>query len=156
RLVGDSHGAQRTQPPPNAHHVFDYLHLAAALGANETPIPPRLHVTPEEIEEASKRFSLLLEVKRPLFGLNAGAQYAPAKRWPLERFIAAAAETQKRYDCRWIVFGGVQETELASQIAEGIRRAGASNNEAAAPLNVAGRSSLRDLCVLLRMCRVLL
>ena len=155
RLVADTPGAERTQPPATAHHVFDYLYLAAALGANEAPIPPRLHVAPQEIEEASQRFSLPLEAKRPLFGLNAGAQYGPAKRWPLERFIAAAAEAQKRCGCRWIIFGGAHETELASQLAEGIRQAG-KGNEAVAPLNVAGRSSLRDLCVLSKLCRVLL
>jgi heptosyltransferase-2 len=156
KLAADFPRAEREQPPTTAHHVFDYLHLAAGLGANEEPVPPRLQVAAQEIEEGLRRFGLSLETKQPLFGLNAGAQYGPAKRWPLERFIAAAAEVQKRCDCRWVIFGGAHESELAAQLAEGIRGAGAGNDETTAPLNVAGRSSLRDLCVLLKSCKVLL
>jgi len=74
--------------PSTAHHVHDYLHLAAALGANEAPLPPLLHVTEEEVRALRQRFALRDGV--PLFALNAGAEYGPAKRWPAERFAAAA------------------------------------------------------------------
>ena len=152
RLVAQAPAASREQPPSSAHHVYDYLHLAAALGASETPVAPRLYVAAGEIEETAQRFSL--RVGRPLFGLNAGAQYGPAKRWPMHRFIAAAIEAQRKSNCRWIIFGGPHESEMARQIAEGIREALPQTEDE--PLNVAGRSSLRDLCVLLKMCRVVL
>ena len=43
---------------------------------------------------------------RPIFGLNPGAEYGPAKRWPVEKFIAAAKEIQQRTNCAWLLFGG--------------------------------------------------
>jgi heptosyltransferase-2 len=153
-LLANSPASARTEPPVTAHHLFDYLHLAAVLGAKEAAVSPRLCIAPDELEETARRFDL--EGKQLLFGMNAGAQYGPAKRWPVERFIAAAAEVQKRSNCRWLIFGGAHETELASQIAEGINQAAGTGDQGSAPLNVAGRSSLRDLCVLLKACRVLL
>ena len=92
-------------PPSNAHQIHEYLHLVAALGANPEPLPPQLVVTPDEIEAVKKKFGLN-EIKRPIFGLNPGAEYGPAKRWPVEKFIAAAREIQQRTNCTWLVFGG--------------------------------------------------
>jgi len=155
--VAESPAAAQAQPPVTAHHIYDYLHLAAALGAKETPVAPRLHIAADEIEEAVRRFGLRRDAIQPLFGLNAGAQYGPAKRWPLDRFVAAAVEAQRRCNCRWIIFGGPHETGLAGEIVEGIRRAQRGKGQGGPqPLDVAGKSSLRDLCVLLKLCRALL
>ena len=76
------------------HQIHEYLHLAAALGASATPLPPRLEVTTAEIEEA-RRMVLPQEGCRAsgpplLLGLNPGAQYGPAKRWPAESFAQVA------------------------------------------------------------------
>ena len=153
RLVRETPAARRNGPPATAHHIYDYLHLVGALGADETAVSPRLHIATSEVEEAGQRFGVLAGER--WFGLNAGAQYGPAKRWPMDRFIAVAVEAQGRCDCRWIVFGGQHESGLAAEITEGIRRAQPATVQGG-PLNVAGKSSLRDLCVLLKICRVLL
>ena len=83
--------------------MHEYLHLVAALGANPEPLPPQLFVNPGEIEAVNKKFDLS-EIERPLLGLNPGAEYGPAKRWPVEKFIAAAREIQKRTNCTWLIF----------------------------------------------------
>ena len=150
--------AERPQPapPPTAHHIHHYLHLTAALGASSEPVSPMAQVAAAEVEQA-------LEVLRPelpgkagntpdglplLLGLSPGAEYGPAKRWPAERFAAVAIEVGRRLaPCVWLVFGGANERELCQEIV------------AAAPanaLNLAGRTSLRQLMALLRLCRVLL
>ena len=77
-----------------AHQIHEYLHLAAALGANPEPLAPQLFVAPEEIEAAKKNFGLE-NLSQPVFGLNPGAEYGPAKRWPAEKFTAAAKEIQR-------------------------------------------------------------
>jgi heptosyltransferase-2 len=144
------------QPGPKSssgHHVHQYLYLAASLGAEPAPIAPQLFVTPAELEEALARFSIRSDPAEPLFGLNPGAEYGPAKRWPADRFIVAAREIQNRTHCRWLVFGGKADTELANRIAAGIQAAPGERN---AVTNLAGRTSLRDLCVLLRGCKLLL
>jgi heptosyltransferase II len=139
----------------NAHQIHEYLHLAAALGANPEPLAPQLSVTPEEIEAAQKKFGLE-ELNRtggtpvPLFGLNPGAEYGPAKRWPVERFIAAAQEIQKRTNCAWLLFGGMGDKAITAQIESAIRHS---------PFvirNLSGQTSLRELMALLKLCRVLL
>src|SRR5664280_1428226 len=103
----------------SAHQIHEYLHLAAALGANPEPLAPQLAVTPEEIEAAKKRFGLDKTVQ-PVFGLNPGAEYGPAKRWPVEKFIAAAKEIQRQTNCVWLLFGGKSDAVITNQIESAI------------------------------------
>ncbi|MGA3163358.1 MAG: lipopolysaccharide heptosyltransferase II [Verrucomicrobiota bacterium] len=132
-----------------AHQIYEYLHLAAALGANPEPLPPTLFVAPDEAEIARKKFGLN-KIAQPIFGLNAGAEYGPAKRWPVEKFIAAAREVQKRTNCLWLVLGGKGDLVVANQIESGIQ------NSKFKTVNLAGQTSLRELMSLLKLCRVLL
>jgi heptosyltransferase II len=131
-----------------AHHIFEYLHLTAALGANPEPLAPQLVVTTEEIEAAKKKFGLA-KILQPAFGLNPGAEYGPAKRWPAEKFIAAAREIQAKTNCAWILFGGKSDAATTAQIESAIR------HPPSAIFNLAGRTSLRELMALLKSCRVL-
>ncbi len=132
-----------------AHQLHEYLHLVAALGANPEPLAPQLTVTPEEIAAAKTKFGLE-KIAGPIFGLNPGAEYGPAKRWPVEKFIAAAKEIQQRTHCTWLLFGGKSDVAITSQIASQLPSA---NSQL---LNFAGQTSLRELMALLKLCRVLL
>jgi heptosyltransferase-2 len=136
----------------SSHQVQDYLHLVAALGANPEPLPTQLVVTPGEIKAAAQKFNLTDQFtkSRPLFGLNPGAEYGPAKRWPAERFIAVAREIQKRTNCLWLILGGKRDAPLAGQIESAI------GTGASLPVNLAGKTSLRELCAVIKQCRVLL
>ncbi len=162
RLIGQdvsSSNASPTQAPgSSAHQIHEYLGLAAAVGADATPVAPQLHVLQAELAAAAQRFGLPIGSQR-WFGLNAGAEYGPAKRWPVERFVAAAAELQRRTDCRWLIFGGKNEVDLGQEIFAGLERklstGGGSGSKLVAPLNLAGKTSLRELCALLKLCRVL-
>jgi heptosyltransferase-2 len=149
------HTGQRPVPPAAAHQIHEYLHLVAALGANPEPLPPQLVVTPDEIEAAKRKF-VPAEIIKPIFGLNAGAEYGPAKRWPVERFVAAAREIQKRTNCTWLIFGG--KADAASQRAADILSAEQNFRQDAGStfLNLSGQTSLRELMSLLKICRVLL
>lgn len=142
----------RTTPGSTAHQMHEYLHLAAALGANPEPVSPLLAVAAEEIEAAESKFDLraVLAGERPVFGLNPGAEYGPAKRWPPQMFLAAAREIQKRTKCLWLLFGGKAEAQMAAGMTAAF---GAASCEAR---NLAGLTSLRELCALLKRCRVLL
>jgi lipopolysaccharide heptosyltransferase II len=150
-------GSQRLNPnsrvlpnaDPNAHQIYEYLHLAAALGANPELLPPQLFVTPDEIEAAKKKFGLE-KINGPIFGLNPGAEYGPAKRWPVEKFIAAAKEIQQRTNCAWLLFGGKNDAPIANQIFSALR------TSHSALRNLCGQTSLRELMALLKFCRVLL
>ena len=132
-----------------AHQIHEYLHLAAAAGANPEPLPPALCVTPDEVEAVRKKFSLG-GIQRPIFGLNPGAEYGPAKRWPVEKFIAAAGEIQTRTNCTWLTFGSPNDAALVHRIESAIP------SPPSAVFNLAGKTSLRELMALLKICRVLL
>ena len=83
-----------------------------------------------------------------LLGLNPGAEYGPAKRWPAGSFAAVTHEVSRRMpDCLWLAFGGPGDRALCDDIA---RLAGDR------VLNLAGRTSLRELMALLKLCRVVL
>jgi heptosyltransferase-2 len=140
-----------TQPPsPRAHHIYEYLHLTAALGANPAPLAPKLAVADDSVAKFAARFK---PAEVPWFGLNPGAEYGPAKRWPEERFVEAAIQIQRRANCGWLIFGATADKELADRIAAAVTNAGGKD---ARVLNLAGETSLAELCAGLKFCRVLL
>ena len=132
--------------PVAAHHVHDYLHIVSALGANPSPLPPLLHVGNEEVAAVRSRFHW--SSGQPLFALNPGAEYGPAKRWPAERFADAAIQLHERLRCHWVILGGSADATLASGMATRITARIGSNNIT----NVAGKTSLRELCAILKAC----
>jgi heptosyltransferase II len=154
RLISNG-GANEFSSSPfqaSAHQIYDYLHLVAALGANPEPLPTQLAVTPGELKAVAQKFNLTSQFtnNRPIFGLNPGAEYGPAKRWLPDRFIAAAREIQKRTKCVWLILGGKADAVVANEIAAAI---GAGQSEA---ISLAGQTSLRELCAAIKLCRVLL
>jgi heptosyltransferase-2 len=134
-----------------AHQIYEYLHLIAALGASPEPLAPKLEVTCEEVKAAREKFGLE-QLTGPILGLNPGAEYGPAKRWPTEKFIAAANEIQRQTNCIWLIFGGKGDLELAERIAAEIHPPSSILH----PRNLAGQTTLRELMALLKLCRVLL
>jgi heptosyltransferase-2 len=138
-----------TSAATGAHQIHEYLHLVAALGANPGLLPPKLSVAPEEIELAKKKFGLD-KITNPVFGLNPGAEYGPAKRWPVEKFIAAAKEIQQQTNCVWILFGGKGDLQLCQRIES------ETQNSKLKTQNLCGKTSLQELMSLLKLCRVLL
>jgi heptosyltransferase-2 len=160
------------QGPTLTHHIHSYLHLTAALGANSDPLPPLLTVTPDELQATASKFGLPSSTAptAPVFALNSGAEYGPAKRWPIDRFIEAALQIQKQTNCTWLILGGASDLPLATQIHSALLatpkqsegRVAASQTEHCAlctlhsALLLAGRTSLRELMALLKLSRVLL
>ena len=137
--------------PPTSHHIFHYLHLAATLGAKAEPLAPHIAVTDAEVAAVKAQFNL---PDGPLIGLNAGAEYGPAKRWPADRFIATAKELRARLNCGFVIFGGPADNALAAEIAATLAVSG--QQSAVSVTNLAARTSLRELCASLRACRVVL
>jgi lipopolysaccharide heptosyltransferase II len=152
-LIGKSPEATISRPPEGetpsrAHQSHEYLYLAAALGANPELLPAKLVVMPEEVEAARQKFGLTAG-PNPIYGLNAGAEYGPAKRWPVDRYIDAAKEILKRTNCTWILFGGKNDAEFANGIQSAL-------GDGPGVFNVAGHTSLREMMSLMKLCRVFL
>jgi len=133
-----------------SHQVYDYLHLISRLGAEPDPVAPTLAVPETEKETFAKRFLVRpgtgLSPDLNLAAIAPGAEYGPAKRWPVERFVAVADEISNRTGCRWMIFGGPADVQIAGEIAAGVPTA----------VNLCGRTSLTELIAGLALCRVLL
>lgn len=147
-LIANASPPARETIPASAHQIHEYLELVAALGASSEPISPCLEVTQEEISQAFTKFEI--PKGQLILGLNCGAEYGPAKRWPIENFIAAAREIQQRTGCTCLLFGGQADRVLTSQVVEGLRDSPCMVH------NLAGRTSLRELMALLKGCRIVL
>jgi heptosyltransferase II len=146
-----------THSATQLHHIHKYLHLAAQLGADPDPLAPQLAVTEPEVESFLKRLGVAPNFAGPFLGLNPGAEYGPAKRWPADKFIAAACLIQEFARGCWLIFGGQADRALAGEIEAGIKRHHNPNHSASpAVINLAGATSLRELCAGLRSCQLLL
>ena len=143
-------GVTRETFPSAAHHIHHYLQLVGALGAETAPLPPLLHVGAEEV--AAMRARLGLTEGQTYFVLNPGAEYGAAKRWPAESFAEAAVQLHERTGCHWIVTGGAADRELADGLTRQI--GGRIGMEKIA--SVAGETTLRELCALLRTAALVL
>jgi len=129
------------------HHTEVYLRLVGALGASSETLPPLLEIGDDELRKTEAKW-LSVAPSGVWLGLSPSAAYGAAKRWPAENFAAAVREVSNRIQgCHWIAFGGVEDASLNEQIA---RLAGSN------VVNVAGKTTLRELMALLKLCRVLL
>lgn len=77
--------------------------------------------------------------EKPTLGINPGATYGSAKRWYPEKFAAVAAHFADRFNI--VIFGGPNETEMASDIDQRLIDAGVSNYQ-----NLAGKTTIEELC----------
>jgi heptosyltransferase II len=138
----------RDNSPPqaiesSAHHVYHYLHLVTALGASAEILAPRIDVSADAMARVREKFGLVESAGQRWFGLIPGAEYGPAKRWPAERFVEAAVALRRKTNCRWVIFGGGGDRDLAEQIAR----------EAGEPIvNLAGKTTLAELAAALKVC----
>jgi heptosyltransferase-2 len=157
-----SQAIKNPPPPPviapESHHVSHYLHLVAQLGASEKPTAPSLAVSESELAVTAERFGIPMKLDRPIIGINPGAQYGPAKRWPVEKFIRAAGQIHSEHDCHFIVFGGHDDFALTDQVANALILAerNTPNSKPLSLFNVSGKTSLRELAALLKHCSVLI
>lgn len=140
--------------PESAHHLHHYLHLVAAVGGNPAPIPPLVFIAPAEKSQWQERWPLF-QSTLPKVGLNPGAEYGPAKRWPLEKFAALASSVEEKKPVAWVVFGGKADQSTAAALVESLKglkvAKGRSSTEV---VDLAGRTTLRELAVGLAGCRV--
>ena len=137
--------------PPRAHHIFQYLHLVAALGASAEPLAPAIAVSEIDRTAFRRRVAEASSATPPYWlGLNPGAEYGPAKRWPADRFVAAALEIHQATGCGWIIFGANDPAnqQVASELEARLGRE--------TVLNFSGKTTLRELCAGLEFCRLVL
>lgn len=126
---------------PPRHHVEYYLQIAHRVGADCSqrdlfdPIPRPSGATPAPVAPIR-------------IGLCAGAEYGPAKRWPLDKFAAMATSVlDARGDAiEWNLFGAPGEKTLGAELEKLL---------GGRCRNLVGKTSLAGLIDELRGCRLL-
>ncbi len=124
--------------PARAHHIHQYLHLVKQLGASAEPTTPKLRLKNSPSKNKSN----------PKIGFIAGAEYGPAKRWPIEHFIEAGKLLVEKHQAHLLLFGGKGDVETATEIASAL--------PAERITNLAAKTSLTELVTQLAECNAVL
>ncbi len=130
------------------HHAEYYLRLLAELGLPRPP-RPELRLRVSEDERAAMRARLAREGARdgrPVLGINPGATFGSAKRWVPERFAAVADALAEEWGADVVLTGSVAEMPLAAEIEAAMERR---------PVNLAGRTTVREMMAVLSLCSFL-
>jgi lipopolysaccharide heptosyltransferase II len=135
RLLDQVTPEARAGMPPE-HQALKYMRLATHCGA---PTGDAAHFA------VGKPFASHDGVRR--VGIVAGAEYGPAKRWPMERFAAMANSVSERHaQVEWVLFGAPGEKEQGAQLSAMLT---------AKHVNLVGQTSLTDLIECLQECHLL-
>jgi heptosyltransferase-2 len=130
------------------HHAEYYLRLLAELGVPR-PEAPRLSLRVTEEERRSMRSrldGLGVPEGRRIVGINPGATYGSAKRWFPDRFAKVADALSEEWDAAVVLMGSAPEAPLAAEIETAMGRK---------VVNLAGRTTVREVMALLASCSFL-
>lgn len=141
-------------PPPEPgdtprHERFYYLELLRRAGILDE-YPPSQCIRLDGIEEArTAGMDRLREagLEGPVIGVSPGAAYGGAKRWPAERFAAAADRIAAETGASVALFGSASERQVCESIASAL---------SAPAHNFAGRTGLGEFVELAAACTVFL
>ena len=138
------------------HQVYYYLNLLEAAGIDGETIPPYIFLTDQEREWAGTLLSShFKDHSTPLIGVNPGATYGSAKRWPPERFAELIVKIIHDLNGRVIVFGGPSEVEIADEIINEINKLKIRQkieHYGSRILVMSGKTNLRELAALISRC----
>ena len=159
----DGRGFLLTSPVPvplnkdKTHQIRYYLNLLENAGIHTEYSYPYLYLTQDERLQARV---MLKDLKRPILGINPGATYGSAKRWFPERFAEIASWFIQDTGGSVVLFGGASELHIAEEIYRKMELdkfghySYPLNYLASHLINLAGKTSLRELISLISECEV--
>ncbi|WP_395738212.1 lipopolysaccharide heptosyltransferase II [Prosthecobacter sp.] len=121
------------------HHAHRYLRIAKGIGADiEQPGLWDSGTPPASTTDGTIRIAVC-----------AGAEYGPAKRWPLERFATVINQISAQHpQFRWQLVGAPKEKEMGEKLSAMLPTAPHEN--------LVGKTRLSELITTLRGCQLLL
>ncbi len=134
-----------------AHECYYYLELLRRLGIiAQLPEVSEIVLENPPAPEAGREKLAALGVPAgdgaPIIGINAGAAFGTAKRWPAERFAAVGRELIRR-GARVVLFGAASERPLAESL---------EHNIGPGAFSTAGRTSLSEFLEVVAGCDLFL
>jgi heptosyltransferase-2 len=110
-----SHAIIRDDAVLEQHQVEYYLSILRAMGWEARTKAPELYVDKKDMENIQSLLSSEgVEQDDFLLGLNPGAIYGPAKRWPPDRFAAIGDWAAERWGAKVIVMGSNRTRDLCT------------------------------------------
>ena len=131
------------------HLVLTYKALLAPMGIPLSTTSPRLYVSPSEQQAAHillGSYGVALK-DQILVGINPGAAYGSAKCWLPDRFRAVTQRLLEDPRITVVYFGDAAGAPLVNDICQGLGER---------VINLAGKTSIRELLALMQSCAVLL
>jgi lipopolysaccharide heptosyltransferase II len=132
--------------------VRRFIALGLEPGERELPEPPepRLRVDAAALSAAAERLGL--DTAGTIVALMPGAEYGPAKQWPIESYAALARRLASAGAQIWVL-GSAKETGLGAEI-ERLSGAAGGGSGAGIVRNLCGATSLVEACDLLGVATV--
>jgi len=142
------------------HQVSYYLNIVRSTGAGAVAAEPYLSITREERDRAKREIESFNTAQLPVIGINPGATYGSAKRWLPERFAELIISIIDALNRNVILFGSQSEIAATHEIVKIIRSYSSQvthhtsliDDYESHILNMAGRTSLRELAALIAEC----
>ncbi len=136
-----SHAIALKKERKTIHQVHYYQGLLADAGLKPGPDKLFLKISQKDKDSAAR---FIKAQDGPLIGLNPGAAYGPAKRWPAEKYADLAYRVERNYQARVMVFGTDDDRQTAAVIARRCKNI----------IDLTGRTSLAEAMALIEQCRV--
>lgn len=116
-----------------------------SLGGIEAQPKPSLSIDADIQTATLTKFNLIKD--KPVVGLCPGAEFGPAKQWPVEHYAAVAAEMINRGHQVWL-FGSAKDQQTTSSIKQQL-----TSQQQTACFDLAGKTSLIEAVDLLAACQ---
>ncbi len=136
-----SHAIGLKKQRKKIHQVHYYQRLLTDAGFKLGPDELFLQVSQADRDSAAR---FLNSQEGPLIGLNPGAAYGPAKRWPAEKYADLAHMVEQKYQARVMVFGTNDDRQAAAVIARRCKEI----------IDLTGRTTLAEAMALIDQCQV--
>lgn len=136
-----THPVKISDQRKSIHQVHYYQKMLADLGLTPGSDELFLQLPADALKMAEMFFSTI--GKGPVVGLNPGAAYGPAKRWPAELFAQLASKLSQEDGAQLVIFGTEADKLAAKEIV------------AAAPDNVhdlTGKTNLAEAMAVIGKC----
>lgn len=127
-----------------AHPKEEMLNSGSLGGLSELP-HPKLHIDKQVQKQTLKKFNLNDNEK--VIGLCPGAEFGPAKQWPVEHY-AKVAEVMAEQGYQVWLFGSLKDSETSLQIVNMV-----SNSNKANITSLIGKTNLIEAVDLLAACK---
>ncbi|MBF0606029.1 MAG: lipopolysaccharide heptosyltransferase II [Magnetococcales bacterium] len=134
------------------HQIRYYLHILERIGIDAPYNLPWTYLLHEERLQGRQTLSAL---RHPIIGINPGASYGSAKRWPTAHFAGVVRGVIEQIGGSVVLFGSGEELWLAQQITDDLAASGADLLTSDTFLNLCGKTTLRQLAACISECDLL-